>query len=196
MIWPASATQSAKQHSLDRAHLSDFAISKCRERRTAVQAGGNVGLWPIHMAKKFERVITFEPDPIMFDCLLENVFAFPNIQTHMTALGSERKHCSIKHRGLGSHRVIEGSEITMMPLDDLGLTDVDLIQFDVEGYEMECLMGALFTIDASRPIIQLELRDFTKKYGSSDEEVRALLRSRGYGEIGTAPGSDYIFGPT
>jgi hypothetical protein len=46
-------------------------------RRTCVQAGGNVGLFPVTIAKYFQEVLTFEPDIANWTCLQRNLDARP-----------------------------------------------------------------------------------------------------------------------
>lgn len=193
MIWPSDTRESQKEYCLVRAPHADLAISLCEQHRTAVQAGGLTGIWPMRMAEHFERVFTFEPEPITFACLEKNCADVPNIEVRKEALGARRGRCAMKRRSLSSHTVIDGDSCDVVPLDELGLWNVDLLQLDVEGYEFEALKGAEQTIEASHPIIQLELRNFTTKYGSSDEEVRAWLGTLGYRQVAQVPGSDFIF---
>jgi hypothetical protein len=61
-------------------------------------------------------------------------------------------------------------------LDDRGLTDVDLLKIDVEGFEIAVLRGAAATIAASRPVILIEVWDDLARR----EAVRALLAGMGY----------------
>lgn len=179
-------------HALDHVGSLEWAIAASgRQKRTAVQAGGNIGLWPKRLAEVFERVITFEPDAISRACLERNVLK--NVTVLSEAIGDQAGVCAIKHRGVGSHRVVEGSSVTMTTVDALNLTDVDFLQLDVEGYEWHALKGAEATIARSHPLIQVELRDFTNKYGQTDAAVRGLLAGWGYRESAQRPGSDFVF---
>lgn len=191
LYWPDDIGEKY-QHALDHVGSVEWALAACgKNRRTAVQAGGNIGLWPKRMAEVFERVITFEPDPISRACLERNVLK--NVTVLSEAIGDQAGVCSIKHRGVGSHRVVEGSTVTMTTIDALNLMDVDFLQLDVEGYEWHALKGAEATIAYSHPLIQVELRDFTNKYGQTDVAVRQMLTGWGYREIAHRPGSDFVF---
>jgi FkbM family methyltransferase len=178
-------------HALMHVQSLEVGLRFCAQRRTAVQAGGNIGLWPKRLSEVFTRVFTFEPDAESRACLLQNVAA--NVIVSPAALGRADGACGLKHKGLGSHRVIDGATIAVTTVDGLGLEDLDFLQLDVEGYEMAALEGALETIERCRPVIQLELRNFTEKFGSSDAAVRALLSSRGYHQVARAQGSDFVF---
>lgn len=179
------------QHSLRHVKSLEWAIHRCREKRTAVQAGGNVGLWPRRMAESFRRVITFEPDAVSRECLVKNVPA--NVEVRSEALGETTRPCDIVRSSLGSHFVIAGASIPMMPLDALGLTDLDLLQLDIEGYEWHALSGAIQTIERCHPLIQVEIRGFTEKYGKSDADLCGLLHLLGYRPVSSQPGNDVVF---
>ena len=171
----------------------EWSLKRCGRWRTAVQAGGNIGLWPRRMAEYgFRRVLTFEPDEASRACLLKNV---PQniVEVFHYALGDKPGRCSIAHRSLGSHTVTPGKTIEVVTLDSFGLVDLDLLQLDVEGYEWHALEGAKQTIERCRPLIQLELRNFTSKYGRSDAEVRSRLGFHGYREVSSQPGNDFVF---
>lgn len=178
-------------HALKHVRSLEFAIGACSDHRTAIQAGGNVGLWPKRLAEVFARVYTFEPEPVSRACLELNVPR--HVTVSGAALGCEPGACGIERRSLGSHQVTPGDAVPVVTVDSLELNDVDLLQLDIEGYEWHALMGAIETINASKPVIHLELRDFTRQYGQSDEAVRNLLASLGYRWISSQPGNDFVF---
>lgn len=190
--WPADVGEKWR-HSLKHVHSVEWAIAQCRSHRCAVQAGGNIGLWPRRLAAAFDVVLTFEPEPISRACLERNVPK--NVLVTGAALGQADGTCSIRRQSLGSHTIEAGGEIPVIPIDSLDLEDLDFLQLDVEGYEWHALMGGLETITRCAPVIQVELRNFTQAYGHSDEEVRRLLASLGYLLASTQPGNDYVFLP-
>jgi FkbM family methyltransferase len=190
--WPDDVGD-AWRHALRHVGSLEWAIAACRERRTAVQAGGNVGLWPRRLAESFARVYTFEPDARARACLEKNVLA--NVIVSAAAVGERAGVCALDHRGLGSHRIIEGDAVPVVPIDDLALTDCDLLQLDIEGYEWHALAGARATLARCRPIVQVELRGFTNKYGQTDQAVRHLLAGLEYRLACERPGSDFVFVP-
>lgn len=190
LYWPDD-TGTKWEHSLRHVRAVEWAIAACPKHRTAIQAGGNIGLWPLRMAKDFGRVFTFEPEPISRQCLEQNVPR--NVIVSGSALGAEPGFCGVKRRSLGSHHIVEGTDVAITPIDALQLDDVDLIQLDIEGYELNALMGAVQTIEKCHPVIQVELRGFTEKYGWSESDVRTLLVSLGYHMASQQPGSDFVF---
>lgn len=158
----------------------------CKNKRVCVQAGGNGGLWPDHLAQIFERVYTFEPDPINFRCLVHNV-ARENVVFMQAALGAGPSFIAMDRwcgpENPGANRVQDGGHIPVIALDSLQLTNVDLIQLDIEGYELNALNGAKETIDRCRPVVCLELRNHSYHFGTTDESIRDFMRGRGYRQI-------------
>jgi FkbM family methyltransferase len=192
--WPDGTADRQMDHALNHVCALEWTIALCAQRRVAVQAGGNVGLWPRRLAQDFAQVITFEPDAESRECLLANVPS--NVTIFQTGLGESVRTVGLQHRSLGSHRIVDGSDHAVVTLDPLVLFEqVDLIQLDVEGYEWHALAGARQTIARCRPVIQVELRGFTEKYGKTDADVRMLLRELGYGTPVARPGSDFVFFP-
>ena len=182
--WPDNIKPTAPAHALRHIADSTFAIGKAADfTKIAIQAGGNVGLWPLAMSEFFDHVHTFEPEPETFRFLEANTREVPNITRHALALGAERGRCAIKRRSLGAHRVVEGDAVDVVTLDDMFPADVfpvGLIQLDVEGYELPILNGAQRILTAHRPVLQLELRELGGKYGWEEKDLRRYLGQFGY----------------
>ena len=194
--WPDDTSESEAQHAIKHVWSVEWAIARCGtlgRQGTAVQAGGNVGLWPHRLSDVFDHVRTFEPDRIAWECLRCNVPA--RVIISREALGQHIGLCNIKHRALGSARIhiTKGREETMTTIDDQQIEHVDFLQLDVEGYEWHALQGARDTIARCKPLIQVELRGFTEKYGKTDDDVRAFLHGFGYEQVSAQSGSDYVF---
>lgn len=158
-------------------------VSLCQNKRVCVQAGGNGGLWPDHLAQLFDTVYTFEPDPINFRCLVHNV-ARDNVVFMQAALGEQASFIAMDRwcgpQNPGANRVQSGGHIPVLALDSLKLEDVDLLQLDIEGYELNALRGAEETIARCRPVICLELRNHSHHFGTNDDSIRSWVRDRGY----------------
>ncbi len=45
-------------------HKLEAAVRHCRQRRTAIDIGGHVGLWSMHLINMFDDVHAFEPVPL------------------------------------------------------------------------------------------------------------------------------------
>src|SRR5688572_17200047 len=97
--WPEYTTPNEKSYTLKHVRLLEETLSLCKNLRTAVQAGGSIGYWPRRMADRFRRVITFEPEPLIRECLIKNLIDYPNVEIRGEALGYKIKRCSLERRG-------------------------------------------------------------------------------------------------
>ncbi len=182
------------RHAMKHVQSVEWAIARRKQRRVAVQAGGNVGLWPRRLAESFARVITFEPDEVSRACLRANVPE--SVDVWGMALGETPKWCGLSHKGLGSHRIMPGHDVPMTTVDSMKLLELDYLQLDIEGYEWHALQGAAETLERCKPLVQVELRGFSEKYGKSNDDVRAFLNGFGYHQVSAQSGSDFVFEAT
>lgn len=125
-----------------------------------IQAGGNCGLYPKLFSKMFKVVYTFEPDPFNFHCLVNNC-QDDNIIKFNCALGDKHMMMAvdrISKTNVGMNKMIEAENayIPVLRLDDFNFPCVDLIQLDVEGFEINIFYGAKETIRIHNPIITCE----------------------------------------
>lgn len=157
--WPASdKTGAAGILSHARKHFPAV-MEFIKRRGTAIQAGGNVGVYPANLARFFSRVHTFEPDQDNFDCLRANLASSANIQAYNFALGSKDGTIDLERTipgNCGAYKPRAGSQYRTSTVDSLGLKYVDLIWLDVEGYETEALDGAIETVREFRPVLIFE----------------------------------------
>lgn len=179
-------------------------------RRVAVQAGGNLGIWPKRLAQEFFWVYTFEPDPDWFALLKANA-PEPNIIAEQAALTADGQPvalsrarrddspCNGQHEGL-THIVGPGT-IPSRRLDSLALPVCDLLCLDVEGYELRVLQGALGTLARCRPVLCLELNKNLQHVGLTEDFVLRFLHAHGYHRLDLPPAeqatlySDQVFVP-
>jgi len=143
---------------------------------TVVQAGGNCGMYPTLFARMFKQVYTFEPDPLNFFALVQNC-QYDNIVKMQAALGDKPAMIEVRRHtmsNVGMHQVgvSDAATIPQIRLDDLALKSCDLIQLDIEGYEISALVGATETIRAYKPVIACEngnstIADFLSQFGYS-----------------------------
>jgi FkbM family methyltransferase len=155
----------------------------CKQYRTAIQAGGNVGIWPKRLSKTFKQVITAEPDPDNYAALRKNIDGIDNIAPLWMAFGDKGMTASMDHidpENVGAHQIKEGTDFTVVTIDSMGIKDCDFLQLDIEGYEHMAIVGAAQTIHKSWPVICLELKGLGKRYGADDATTISLLQSWGY----------------
>ena len=159
-------------------------------RAVCIQAGGACGVWPKLFSKYFVRVITFEPEPENYQCLLENC-PEKNITKCKRALGDEMKAVGLAlHKSeltnAGAWYVHHGDGFSMVTIDSMGMDNVGLIQLDIEGLELEALKGARETIMASLPLIVIEekkLPQFTRPPGLASAWLAAEFGYKVVGHI-------------
>jgi FkbM family methyltransferase len=187
--WPERVGESYKRY-LARQYDSDKAIRLCDRdhRRTAVQAGGHVGLWPRRLSAKFARVVTFEPEAANFACLLRNIEGISNIEAHQHILGEAFGTASLDFnaRNTGGHKPIYNGngDRTMVSIDTYNLDDVDLLCLDIEGGELPALKGAVETLKRCKPIILTEMRGHGERLGYSDADLVKWIKAHGYKDGG------------
>ena len=127
----------------------------------ALDIGANVGLWSRDLCQRFGRVIAFEPVAMFRECLVRNVTA-DNFEVKDFALGNQNTTANmIITQGNTGHTHIDPDtlghgNIMVQRLDDLGLTTVDYIKMDCEGFEYRVLQGAEHTIQHCRPVVVVE----------------------------------------
>lgn len=184
----------------DLAHL-EAVLALVRGRTAAVQAGGNLGLFPKRLAQEFAAVYTFEPAPDLFKMLQANA-PEPNILCFQAALGDQRGTVGVSrvrrdgkpnaHEGI-THTVAEGTIPTLM-IDDLGLKVCDLIYLDIEGDELKALRGAQETLRRCRPVVAVEVNKNLQYVGVTEEQIYGFIQDRGYRHVLNL-GSDRAFVP-
>lgn len=160
----------------------DKALAHVRKWDVAIQAGGNVGVWAQALSKHFDRVVTVEPERENFACLSRNVADYPNILPIHGALGSEIGLCDVEVTpgNAGAHQIKLGGVVPVVTIDSMAARNVGLICLDVEGYELEALKGAQMTLKRDKPVIMLEDKGLSKRYGTEKGDVIRWLADLGY----------------
>ena len=167
------------------------------QKRVVVQAGGNGGLYPKSFSQLFDLVYTFEADPINFACLSLNVTE-SNVFKFHAALGFHRQGISTANDmfpgNMGAKYVGGTGPIPTLRIDDLGLEVCDLIQLDIEGFELHALHGAQETITRCHPVLALEF-GWEGRYGISRQDIDLFLNAVNYKLVEALPNGqgDFIY---
>lgn len=172
-----------------------------RQRRVAVQAGGNLGVFPKHLAQSFDAVYTFEPSQELFPILIANATE-RNILRYQAALGYHREMVGTSRiRRDGKPNNHEGithisgpGPIPTLRLDDFTFPVCDLLQLDLEGWELYALQGAVETIARCRPVLMVEVNKNAAFVGIKEDDIRWYVLSLGY-QFVTRIHSDEIYVP-
>jgi FkbM family methyltransferase len=199
-MWPEQAVSDCKRYVDSAAHL-EKSIGHCASKTIAVQAGGHCGTWPKYLAGRFEHVYTFEPYWLNFLALNRNVEE-QNVFRFQAALGDGWTPVYlVPHPGnIGGNHITEregkGIMVPQMTIDNLGLLACDLIVLDVEGSELQALLGARQTIQKYHPVLHLEMKGRIEKYARGlTSHLKAFLSSYGYKQVGEV-GHDIIYKST
>ena len=128
-----------------------------RPGMTVVDVGANIGYFTLHLSRLVGEqgsVHAFEPEPVNFSILTENIAAnvLTNVALHHAAVGRERGEASLHISDFngGMHRLYESVccvgpavRVPVLRIDDvLANSTVDLIKIDIEGFEEAALRGA------------------------------------------------------
>lgn len=184
--WPDEDTECVKVV-FDWISDLDRTVRFCKQRRTAIQAGGNMGVWPWRLAQTFGRVVTAEPDPACNRLLVQNTEDTPHVEVYLGAF-MDRPDWQLRlvaephNRGAQYLEPFsDGKSVSVMTIDSGCVADCDLIYLDIEGAELKALQGAVKTIRASKPVIAFEDKDLSKRFGTRKYETEKWLeREFGY----------------
>ena len=192
-------------------HKYDLAMKFVKGRCIAVDIGGHVGLWSWPMSHDFHGVIAFEPVTEHCACWRKNMESRENAVLNQVALGEKEGKVFIRCRTPGSsgdtgvdpHAEASslrasvdtsGEEVQMKRLDSFGLTGVDFMKLDCEGYEVFALRGAEETLKRCKPCVIVEQKAETggsSRYGVGVTDGVEYLKSLGAKLRGGVQG-DYV----
>ena len=179
--------------------LSTYILPYIKNKNVMVQAGGNCGFLLSTFISHFNIIYTFEPDPVNFYCLNQNVTS-TNVIKMQCCLGNELNTVNVSQlirperlHDTGGVHVNGTGFIPTIILDNLNLPDCNLIQLDVEGYEFNALLGAIETIKKFKPVLCIEFCEkWLNRYNTNSENILNLLNKLNY-KLVTSYGVDKIF---
>lgn len=151
-----------------------------------VDAGAYIGDHTIAYAKKVTHsgaVFAFEPNKEAFECLEYNMRNYPQVQCFNHGLGDKFGRIGVNTScdNVGMSFIQQGNDVTIMPIDDLNLYQVDLIKIDCEGFELNILKGAINTLKKFKPKLVIEINSGAlNREGVTPEHVYSFLRELGY----------------
>ena len=165
------------------------ALAHVKEFEIAVDCGAHVGLWSKDLSKFFNKLYCFEPAIEFHECLQKNVIS-ENTTIFNLALGSESaigEMVITKHdNNSGGSYVLPNinkisyakdtiQKIKIVDLDSFNLPRLDFFKIDVEGNNLDVLIGAEKTLDRCNPVICLEISEDEK-----DKQLGKLLKKLNY----------------
>ena len=153
----------------------DASLEYVKQWRVCLDIGSNIGQWTRPLAKRFKSVVCFEPNPNFRECFEKNIQE-KNVLLWPYGL-SDNEH---KAKQYFNSTVLqqEDGDIDCRTLDSFGLTNVDFVKIDVDGFEIPLLNGARETLSKNDPVINIEMKrdkriDVVKK-------CESILQDLGY----------------
>lgn len=192
-LWPATDTECARVV-FDTAVDLESALPHVKDFSLCAQAGGNCGIWPRWLADRFNVVLTFEPDPLNFTALAANTHDKPNVIRMQAALGHTAGLIGLAREdgNCGAHFVSGAGAIPTIRIDDLALPSCGLICLDIEGAENNALIGATRTIAKFKPVIVIEDKGLSERFGRKQGFAEhSLGRQFGY-QVVARPHRDVV----
>jgi FkbM family methyltransferase len=184
---------------LDSSREFAFLSRLAAPNKTALDIGANIGLYSLAMTDAgFGKVHAFEPISVTYSRLCANVWrngAANTIIPHRIAIGKGDSKVSLvyeKGSPATSHLVstseagatIESVDITSLDrFSELsGIDEIDLVKIDVEGMEIEVLLGAEQLLKEQRikvGLIEVCPRNL-ERYGVGVADLLEILKRFGY----------------
>ena len=173
--------------------VTEFASSLVRPGMVVVDVGAHVGYYTMLFAKlvgEDGHVFAFEPIPAVSRCLERNtrMNGFTNVTVFSTALMDVDGSSPIGRRG----KLIQVDAASLKdPIvetrvfdqwrEPWGIDTVDLVKIDVEGAEMNVLLGMDNCIRDSKPGLLIEVHpQGVGGFGYSVSDLHEFLSARGY----------------
>jgi FkbM family methyltransferase len=199
LYWPAMDVDCAKVI-FDMAKDLDHVWPFITDWSACFQAGGNCGIWPRILATRFQNVYTAEPHPDNFVALTLNTAELPNVVRFQCALGDGTGLIKLaladhEKQNIGAYYVEAGGNIPTVLIDDFGLPTCGLIYLDIEGMELKALMGAYNTIERCRPVIVIEDKGLSDKYGTRKGDAEKWLAEHHHYKVAKRVHRDVILIP-
>lgn len=130
-------------------------------------------------------VIAFEPNRDSFFCLEHNLKAYKNVELINSAIGKEYGFVrTVDVLGnIGMNFLIPDNlgGIVIYSLNQMEIDRIDFIKIDVEGFELDVLIGGKETINKFKPTMLIEINDATLiRQGISRNDIFAWLQENNY----------------
>lgn len=176
-----------------------FLLETLKEGDTFLDVGSNVGLFSLYASKKVGQngqVICFEPTPITYSRLTENIQLnhFTNIEARNIGLSNEEGELKFYYSDKGfdawnsfapdsrlkNHIVIKSSTLDLQ-LENVDKNRIKLVKIDVEGWEKFVIQGGKQFFEKYAPIVMVEFtEENTVNAGYSIHDIFTEMENNGY----------------
>ncbi len=156
-----------------------------RPGMVVLDVGANVGIYTLLAAKRGATVFAIEPDPLNAEMLHEHIRmnGFEDKVSVIQAAASDRKCAATLFRSQGNSghsNLFEGIdpvEVPCVTIDSLDLPPIDLCKMDIEGNELNALIGMEETIERS-PNMRL-LVEYSESFGKTTGLLEFMMEQFG-----------------
>lgn len=180
------------------------------QKRIAIDIGANIGRYTLLASTaRYQKIIAIEANPITFGVLKANIHINgldDKVTSIQKAVGDRLGmiHFEVDKHHLGGGRVIQGEgtnpiwetvfSVELIPVDTLldnqhiSYSEIDFVKIDVEGFEMEVLLGmqkTLATMQAGSHLM-IEISSINR-----DRSI-SLIQNSGFSLI-ESKNCDYLF---
>lgn len=161
----------------------DFLLWLTNNQYTVYDVGANIGVYTTALATQAANIFAFEPNKKNFELLIENTKHLPNVHCYNQAIGrsigktfiEDFDPSEVGNYGSLSTKFDQGVEVDLVALDYIDIPLPNLIKIDVEGRELDVLVGCEKKIAESVPCIVYEAHE-TKQFA----EIYHFLKQFNY----------------
>lgn len=176
-----------------------FIDERLKSGDVVIEVGANVGVQTLQIAKRVYptgHVYAFEPTRFALSKLADNLALNPALSKCVTVkpnlvtdheldvpLTGIKSSYRVDLRDEASPEQVGQEDAVCLDafVEAHGLTKVDLLKIDVDGYDFKVLRGARRTIESCRPEIYIELDEaMLNRQGDSVRDILDLLFQAGY----------------
>jgi FkbM family methyltransferase len=145
----------------------EFLLELVKGHSFVVEVGANIGSHTIPLAQRCALVYAFEPQRLCYQALCANAALnqLTNVFSWQAAIGATEGRIFVPDTdprqranfgGISLQATPTQEAVVLLTLDGIGFPRVDLLKIDVEGMELDVLIGAEKLIDRHRPYIYIE----------------------------------------
>jgi len=167
-----------------------FVLPYINEGDVVVDIGANIGAYSkafIDKAGDNGFIYCFEPSKEAYECLKYNI-KNENSYLFNVAVGANKGRVRVLSDAENPNNVgmnfcdnVNNGDVELITLDTLKLEQCNFIKMDVEGWELECLIGANYTIEKHKPVLFIEINEKTLKRNSTIPlDIFNWLSKKGY----------------
>ena len=167
-----------------------YLFDLCKNYRCAIDIGTNHGFYAYKMLQRFQTVYAFDanhsvdfdikhyskPNLFFFQYGLSNINTSGFLNIPVQAGVAYEGWASLEERDLKFADNFKQVPVELQRLDDQAFTReqiIDLIKIDVEGHELDVLLGSMETIGRHKPVLIIE-------NNGTQEQISDLLQPLGY----------------